>query len=736
MPVIPGSTPTEVNFDSSALTAPAGRKFAVYQGAAAVPDPNNPEVLVRDLGVHFANLGGVNVQAGTSYTLQASDQGKLVVLTNAASVALSLDSTLPSGFLCGFLFLGAAGGTLTPTSGTINLQTSLPASRLGGGILSFDATNWASTAPKEIDDATPAAPSGRVNVKWQVDPVTGKLSANVAATGTSGSTAVAVVVEIALTPGAPGNFTVAHGLPAAPAFALIQMDSGGEIWFQTARYDAMNLYLTASDAGIVGKAQCWLLAASAEVPFTSSIGNFSVAHGLGATPVLVQIQKTAGGGVWFQSTAADATNVNLVGDVAGITGFLEVWKILPIPVASNYSRVALAPSTPLNFSVAHGLGAVPFLAEITMTSGGAMWFQPARYDGTNLLLTPSDAGVTGYADVWAAAPSSAVISIPVTAAQGGTGLTTLPAHAVLLGEGTSPVGSAAPGAAGQVLTSNGASADPTFQAAPAGAVSSVFGRTGAVVAVSGDYTAAQVTNAADQASIQNESYSYGADSGSTNAYAITLSPAPGSYTAGQNFIVKAASTNTGSATLNVNSLGAKTIKKLDGATNLASGDIVSGQIFVVEYDGTNFQLVSPVANASGGGGGIPTNFTAGSSSTSSVSPAPSSFTDINAMSLTITGSASVRTFAVSCTCVWSTGHGMRWAMYLDGTLEFPKAHGATTGVNDLDTNDGENGICFSNIIVSIPGDSASHTIKLKWQAQGATTALTLYDRWISAIQMS
>jgi len=46
---------------------------------------------------------------------------------------------------------------------------------------------------------------------------------------------------------------------------------------------------------------------------------------------------------------------------------------------------------------------------------------------------------------------------------GGTGDTTLAAHGVLVGNGTSPVNVTTPGTAGQVLTSNGASADPTFQ---------------------------------------------------------------------------------------------------------------------------------------------------------------------------------------------------------------------------------------------------------------------------------
>ncbi len=54
------------------------------------------------------------------------------------------------------------------------------------------------------------------------------------------------------------------------------------------------------------------------------------------------------------------------------------------------------------------------------------------------------------------------ITTPVTVANGGTGLGTLTAHNVMLGEGTSNVAFAAPGAAGTILTSAGASSDPTF----------------------------------------------------------------------------------------------------------------------------------------------------------------------------------------------------------------------------------------------------------------------------------
>lgn len=77
----------------------------------------------------------------------------------------------------------------------------------------------------------------------------------------------------------------------------------------------------------------------------------------------------------------------------------------------------------------------------------------------------------------------------------------------------------------------------------------------------------------------------------------TLTPAIAAYAAGNLFSFVAANTNTGAATININSLGAKSITK-QGLTALAAGDIVSGQISLIEYDGTRFQLINPTSVSS------------------------------------------------------------------------------------------------------------------------------------------
>lgn len=98
--------------------------------------------------------------------------------------------------------------------------------------------------------------------------------------------------------------------------------------------------------------------------------------------------------------------------------------------------------------------------------------------------------------------------------------------------------------------------------------------------------------------VQNNAFGYATAGGSANALTLTLSPAPASYSAGQEFVFKAASSNSGAATLNVNSLGAKNIYKMSAGVlgAVASGDIISGTVYKVIYDGTQFQLLSAASS--------------------------------------------------------------------------------------------------------------------------------------------
>ena len=53
-------------------------------------------------------------------------------------------------------------------------------------------------------------------------------------------------------PLAPGDFSIAHGLAAAPSRIAVLMTSGGAIWAQATPADVTNVNLVASDAGVTG----------------------------------------------------------------------------------------------------------------------------------------------------------------------------------------------------------------------------------------------------------------------------------------------------------------------------------------------------------------------------------------------------------------------------------------------------------------------------------------------------
>ena len=48
-----------------------------------------------------------NDQTGTTYTVAASDNGKVVVLNNASAITVDIDTGLPAGFNCSFVQKGA-----------------------------------------------------------------------------------------------------------------------------------------------------------------------------------------------------------------------------------------------------------------------------------------------------------------------------------------------------------------------------------------------------------------------------------------------------------------------------------------------------------------------------------------------------------------------------------------------------------------------------------------------------
>lgn len=81
----------------------------------------------------------------------------------------------------------------------------------------------------------------------------------------------------------------------------------------------------------------------------------------------------------------------------------------------------------------------------------------------------------------------------------------------------------------------------------------------------------------------------------TNTYACTITSSYTAYASGTQLLVEFVNANTGAATLNVNSIGTKPLKKSWGV-ELAAGDIVAGAVYLLYYNDTNFIITSTVTD--------------------------------------------------------------------------------------------------------------------------------------------
>jgi hypothetical protein len=120
-------------FNDTTPTAPTGRVNAKFQG-----DP-----VAGLISAHVGNVGSVDPRTSTSESIALAARGKLVTLANAAAIAVSLDSTVPTDFLCFVQVTGAGTATFTPTlSATINGGATESLSTGQSGILFWTGATW------------------------------------------------------------------------------------------------------------------------------------------------------------------------------------------------------------------------------------------------------------------------------------------------------------------------------------------------------------------------------------------------------------------------------------------------------------------------------------------------------------------------------------------------------------------------------------------------------------------
>lgn len=80
----------------------------------------------------------------------------------------------------------------------------------------------------------------------------------------------------------------------------------------------------------------------------------------------------------------------------------------------------------------------------------------------------------------------------------------------------------------------------------------------------------------------------------TNTLTGLATPALGGYAAGAQYSFIAQNTNTAAVTIDIDTLGVKSITKV-GTLPLVANDIIAGALVLIEYDGTRFQLLNPTS---------------------------------------------------------------------------------------------------------------------------------------------
>ena len=98
---------------------------------------------------------------------------------------------------------------------------------------------------------------------------------------------------------------------------------------------------------------------------------------------------------------------------------------------------------------------------------------------------------------------------------------------------------------------------------------------------------------ATKAGVQAGGYVYCADAaGSGTTYTCSVTPTLTAYTTGMLVVFKPGTASSGASTLNIDSVGAKTILNSDGLTAIATSDLLANGVYVLQYNGTNLVILT------------------------------------------------------------------------------------------------------------------------------------------------
>ncbi|MCX7364824.1 MAG: hypothetical protein NTV97_23720 [Alphaproteobacteria bacterium] len=121
-----GTSFGRLQFGGTTASFPALKRSATTLAARLADDTDDAPFSGSAFKTTAAN---VNAQTGTSYSLVDADNGKVVTLSNASAITLTVPSGLAAGFSCTLVQLGAGQVTITASSTNLRHRNGL---KLGG----------------------------------------------------------------------------------------------------------------------------------------------------------------------------------------------------------------------------------------------------------------------------------------------------------------------------------------------------------------------------------------------------------------------------------------------------------------------------------------------------------------------------------------------------------------------------------------------------------------------------
>lgn len=248
---------------------------------------------------------------------------------------------------------------------------------------------------------------------------------------------------------------------------------------------------------------------------------------------------------------------------------------------------------------------------LILAAAAAVWAQPAQVISGDIVFSGGTVDMTASRYVKpfrivAASPSGACAlawdtvysseDSKIYTCQSGSWVV-IAADGTTVGVGTSPPGTCS---VGQLFFDSNATAGENLYGCTATNTWTQLGGSGTYTAgtglslVNGEF-AVDTDEIESRANAQAGATRYCSSATGNDTYTCTMTPTLTAYTTGMVITLNAGTANTGAATLNIDSLGAKSILKRDGSA-LVDSDIPANKPILIAYDGTQFVLVGAAAS--------------------------------------------------------------------------------------------------------------------------------------------